>query len=224
MSTADGARTSWRDHPATRVLGSAFGWFSLSLALTLLFQAVNELAALGGFCARGGPYVIAVECTDAIVAFAPTSILGGLVTVFAGAMLAQGFGTAVLAFAWPALFVSLAVTFLRTFFLSGDLTGLIVGVLFVLMGLAPLVLVLRVAPQRMLVGRVDAQGRPFWEAHPERAQLFSLRRPTESTEPGENHASAGDWMLALGIALAASAGGIWLGVVWFTAVATASAA
>jgi hypothetical protein len=222
MSTPDTPeRRTWRDSAATRVLGSAFSWFSGALAITLLFQAVSELAALGGFCARGGPYVIAVECTDAIVIFAPTSILGGLVAVFIGAMLAQGFGTSVLAFAWPALFVSLAVTFLTSFALSGDLTGLLIGVLFVAMGLAPLVLLLKAAPQRMLLGTVDAQGRPFWEAHPARAHLLSLRRPPE---PGENHPSPGDWMLALGIAIAASIGGVALGIAWFTAVATAAVA
>lgn len=219
MSTVDGTRTTWRDHPATRVLASAFSWFSLALALTLLFQAVSELAALGGFCARGGPYVIAVECTDAIVVFAPSSILGGLVAVFAGAVLAQGFGTAVLAFAWPALFTSLAVTFVTTFVLRGDLSGLIIGVLFAAMGLAPLVLLLQAAPQRMLLGRVDAHGRPFWEARPARAHLLSLTRPPE---PGENHPSVGDWMLALGIAIVSSVGGIALGITWFSAVATAA--
>ncbi|MBX9472224.1 hypothetical protein [Microcella sp.] len=221
MSTDDSARGTWRDSALTRVLGSAFGWFAGALALTLLYQAVSELAALGGFCARGGPYVIAVECTDAIVVFAPGSILGGLVAVFVGAVLAQGFGTPVLAFAWPALFVSLAVSFFTTFFISGDLSGLLIGILFVAMGLAPLVLLLRAAPQRMLLGRVDAQGRPFWEAHPARAHLLSLRRPPE---PGENHPSVGDWMLSLGIAIASSVGGIALGVVWFTAVATAAGA
>lgn len=221
MTTDARSTRTWRDSALTRVLGSAFGWFAGALALTLLYQAVSELAALGGFCARGGPFEIAVECTDAIVVFAPTSIVGGLAAVFLGALLAQGFGTLVLAFAWPALFSSLAVVFLRTFFVSGDPTGLLIGIMFVLMGLTPLVVGLRAAPQRVLLGRVDAQGRPFWEAHPARAHLLSLRRPPE---PGENHPSIGDWMLSLGIAIVASAGGIALGVVWFTAVATSAGA
>lgn len=138
MSTGDDVTTSWRDLSATRVLGSAFSWSSLALALSLLFLAASELAALGDFCARGGPFEVAVECTDSIVIFAPGSILGGLVTVFTGALLAQGSGTAVLAFAWPAPFTSLAVTFLTTFVVSNDVTGLNIGVLFAAMGLAPL--------------------------------------------------------------------------------------
>lgn len=216
MTTESPSRSTWRDHPATRIAGSAFGWFSGALAITLLFQAVSALADLGGFCARGGPYEIAVECTDAIVAFAPTSILGGLVAVFIGTVLAGGFGASLMAFAWPALFVSLAVTFVRTFIVYGDWTSLFIGILFVVMGLAPLVLMLRAAGQRVLLGRVDAQGRPFWEAHPARAHLMSMRRPQE---PGENHPSAGDWVLSLGIAIAAVTLGIWLGIVWFGSVA-----
>ncbi|MEN9621449.1 MAG: hypothetical protein RL499_1642 [Actinomycetota bacterium] len=111
MTTDDRSRRSWRDTAATRVLGSAFGWFSAALAMTLLYQSVSALADLGGYCARGGPYVIAVECTDAIVAFTPTSIVGGMAAVFIGWSLSQGFGVSLLAFAWPGLFVSLSLTF-----------------------------------------------------------------------------------------------------------------
>ncbi len=205
MSTVDGVTTTWRDHPATRVLGSAFSWFSLALALTLLFQAVSELAAIGGFCARGGPYVIAVECTDAIVVFAPGSILGGLVCLFVGTMLAKRFGASAVAFAWPALFTSLAVTFVQTFITSGDWTLLITGVVFFAMGLIPLVLLLQVAAVRVLVGGVDVRGEPLSPATP------GARRP-----------GAAEWMLSLGIAVTSVAAGLWLAVVWFTAVATAA--
>ena len=216
MTTDAPVRRSWRDAAATRVFGSAFGWFSGSLAITLLFQSASALADLGGFCASGGPFVIEVECTDAIVAFTPTSILGGLVAVFIGALLAQGFGVSLLAFAWPALFVSLSITFFQTFVSRGDLTGLLIGIMFVVMGLAPLVFMMRAAPQRTVLGRVDAQGRPFWEAHPARPHVLSMRRPPE---PGENHPSAGDWALSLGVALVSSSLGVWLGIVWFSSVA-----
>ena len=33
---------------------------------------------LGGFCASGGPYVVAVECPDAVLATTPLSIFGGV--------------------------------------------------------------------------------------------------------------------------------------------------
>ncbi len=216
MTTDARSRSTWRNAPATRVFGSFFSWFSLALALTLLFLAVSALADLGGFCARGGPYVIAVECSDAIVAFTPTSILGGLVTVFLGAALAQGFGVAVLLFAWPALFVSLAVIFLQAFFASGDLTGLFIGILFIAMGLAPLVVALPAAPQRMLLGRVDAQGRAFSETRPARSAVLPLRPPAE---PGENPPTIGDWVLSFAVAITGLVLGLWLGVIWFASVA-----
>lgn len=216
MTTDARSRTTWRDQPATRVLGSAFGWFSGALAITLLFQSVTALSDLGGFCARGGPFEIAIECTDAIVAFTPTSVLGGLAAVFIGSLLAQGFGASMLAFAWPALFVSLSVTFFRSFALYADWSGLIIGIMFFAMGLAPLVLMLRAAPQRTILGRVDARGEAFWEPHPSQPHLLSLRRPKE---PGENHATAGDWVLSVGVAVVAVTAGVWLGVVWFGAVA-----
>lgn len=206
MSTVDGVTTTWRDHAAVRMLGSVVSWFSLALALTLLFQAVTELAALGGFCARGGPYVIAVECTDAIVIFAPGSILGGLVGLFLGTWLAQRFGASALAFAWPALFTSLAVTFVRTFVANSDWSLLITGVLFFAMGLVPLVLMLKVAAVRVLVGGVDVRGEPLWPGTP------GARRPGPA-----------EWMLSLSLMIAGVAAGLGLGVAWFAAVATAAA-
>ncbi|MBA4248604.1 MAG: hypothetical protein C0444_09980 [Microbacterium sp.] len=216
MTTDARSRSTWRDTAATRVLGSLFSWFSLALALTLLLQSVSALADLGGFCARGGPFVIEVECTDAIVAFTPTSILGGLAAVFVGTLLAQGFGVVVWIFAWPALFVSLAMIFLRSFFVNGDLTGLFIGILFIAMGLAPLFLALPAAPQRMLLGRVDAQGRAFSEARPARPYILSMRPPPE---PGENPPTISDWVLSFGVAISGLVLGIWLGVVWFASVA-----
>ena len=203
MSTVDGIATTWRDHPATRVLGSAFSWFSLVLALTLLFQAVSELAALGGFCARGGPYVIAVECTDAIVVFAPGSIIGGLISLFIGTFLAKRFGASAVALAWPALFTSLAVIFVQTFIASGDWSLLLTGVVFFAMGLVPLALLLKVAMVRIFVGGVDVRGEPLWPATP------GARRP-----------GAAEWMLSLGIAISCAIAGFWLAIVWFAAVAT----
>lgn len=216
MTMEPPARRTWRDAAATRVVGSALGWFSTALALTLLYRSADALAALGGYCARGGPYVVAVECTDAIALFMPVSIVGGLLLLAIGTALAQGFGTPVWLYAWPGLFVSLSIVFFRTFLLGGDAVGLFLGLLFLVMGLAPLALIVPAAPQRMLIGRVDAQGSAFWEAHPARPHLLSWRAPEA---PGVNRASASDWALSLGIAITASAFGMWLGAGWFAAVA-----
>lgn len=182
-----------------RVLGSAFGWFAASLAITLLTQVSLAVSDLGGFCARGGPYEIAVECSDAIVVFAPTSIIGGLAAVFASVLLTRGFGVSLATFAWPMLFVSLGSVFLRGFVVRGDVVGLVIGIVFIIMGLVPLVAVLRMAPRRVLVGTVDARG-----------QLFT-----------ETPATAADWLLSLSTAALSSGAGVAAGIAWFAAVATA---
>ncbi len=210
------AQRTWRDAAALRVLGSVLAWFSTAVALTLLYRSTDALAALGGYCARGGPYVIAVECTDAIALFMPLSILGGLAALAIGTGLARGFGTPTWLYAWPGLFVSLSIVFFRTFLLGGDGVGLFLGLLFLVMGLAPLAVILPAAPQRMLIGRVDARGRAFWEAHPARAHLLSMAAPAS---PGDNRASAADWVLSLGIAVGASALGVAVGAAWFSSVA-----
>jgi hypothetical protein len=216
MTDETPVRRTWRDTAVVRVLGSVLAWFSTAAALTLLYRSADALAALGGYCARGGPYVIAVECTDAIAIFMPLSIVGGLAALAIGTGLAGGFGTPTWLYAWPGLFVSLSVVFFRTFLLGGDGVGLFLGLLFLVMGLAPLALILPAAPQRMLIGRVDAQGRAFWEAHPARAHLLSLRTPAA---PGENRATAADWALSLGIAIVAATLGVAVGGAWFSSVA-----
>jgi hypothetical protein len=48
--------------------------------------------------------------------------------------------------------------------------------------------------------------------------VLSLRTPPAA---GENHPSAGDWMLALSAAVVPALGGVWLGLVWFGSVAGA---
>ena len=214
MTTDHGHRTGWRDHPATRVLGSALGWFGLALALTLLVQASAALSDLGGFCARGGAFEITVECADAIDAFLVWPELAGLVAVGVSLFLTRGFGTPVAVYAWSAVFVSLGGVFVRSFFERGDWSSLIIGVVFALVAIAPLAVVLPAAPQRLVLGRVDVRGHPFSDTHLSRPGIVARTPPAP---PGENPPSAADWMLSLGIVVAASSLAITLGTVWFTA-------
>ncbi|MEQ1854678.1 MAG: hypothetical protein ABMA01_24180, partial [Chthoniobacteraceae bacterium] len=90
----------WRKSPLVRIVGSAGSWFLFSLSFSLLFQVTITVMALGGTCASGGPYEIAVECPDNVAAFAPLSIFGGLLSVGVSLFLAQGFGTPLSAWAW----------------------------------------------------------------------------------------------------------------------------
>jgi hypothetical protein len=70
-------------------------------------------------------------------------------------------------------------------------------------------------PRRILIGRVDAQGRPWWQAHPEQRTLWG-RHP--SMPDDAHYPRAGDWALSLGVAAASVALGVWLGVLWFASI------
>lgn len=206
---------SWRDAPLVRVLGSALSWFLFTLSFTLLFQVSLAVMALGGSCASGGPYQIEVECPEGVVAFAPLSFFGGFLAVAVSIFLARGFGTPLLSLAWPILFVGLGGAFLMTFFLGQDLVGLIVGGLFVVMGLAPLVLELRASPQRVFIGQRAADGRQFYEGEKARRSLVSMQRPNPE---GAIPATAGHWALALGVTIVFGVLGYLAGMAWFAAV------
>ena len=112
-------RTNWRDSPLVRIAGSAVSWFVFALSFTLLFQVSTSVLALGGYCASGGAYEIAVQCPDAVSFFAPLSIFMGLAGVFLGVYLSQGFGTPLQTWAWPILFCGLGGAFLFGFFVAG---------------------------------------------------------------------------------------------------------
>ena len=99
---------------------------------------------LGGFCASGGPYEIAVECPDAVVATTPLSIFGGFLSaglmLWGGAALG-GSWISLVFLAWPALFLTLGWNFLAYGFFPPEggwvWSWIVCGVLFVLMGGVP---------------------------------------------------------------------------------------
>jgi hypothetical protein len=150
-------------------------WFLFSLCFTLLFLSSVTVIGLGGFCASGGPYAIATECPDSVVAFTPLSVFGGLIAVGLSVFLAQGFGTPLVTWAWPILFCGLGLAFLGGFVSQGDLTGLFLGIMFEVMGFVPLVLELRGSPQRVFLGQFSASGVQFYEGDGARKSMMSFR-------------------------------------------------
>lgn len=203
---------SWRKQSWIRVLGSAGSWFLFALCFTLLFLVSTTVMGLGGFCASGGPYVIAVECPDNVVAYAPLSIFGGLAAVAIGVFLAQGFGTPLVSWAWPILFCGLGLAFLSEFFGTGDPTGLIIGLMFEIMGVVPLILELRGSVQRVFLGQFNAAGVQFYEGESARSSLMSPLTPN----PGEAVApTAANWAASIGILVVACAAGIQVGRIAF---------
>jgi hypothetical protein len=193
--------------------GAALSWFMFSLNFTLLYLVTFVVMSLGGSCASGGPYEIAVQCPDNVALFAPLSIFGGLAAVGVSIALAQGFGTPLTTWAWPVLFVGLGSAFLLAFIFGHDLIGLIIGTMFVLMGLAPLVLELRGSPQRVFLGQFTAGGKQFFEGDRARRSLLS---PTAVNPEAAVIPTLAHWALSLGITVVAAAAGYLTAVAWFT--------
>jgi hypothetical protein len=118
-------------------------------SITLLFLGMRSVMDIGGACADGGPYVTAQPCPSG-TAFAMVSAMFGL---FGAAGLIMWFGSqistaaaSVVALGWPALFLSLGWNFIAYGFHPPDgepgvVWGwLIPGILFWIMGAAPLVI------------------------------------------------------------------------------------
>lgn len=194
------------------MVGSAASWFLFVLSFTLLVNVSVAVMAVGGSCASGGPYVIAVECPEGVAAFAPLSIFGGLFAVAISLFLAQGFGTPLTTWAWPILFCGLGVVFLLGFFLAGDIIGLVIGVMFELMGLAPLILELRGSLQRVFLGQRAANGVQFYEGENARRSLMSMGavNPDGAIQPTAPH-----WLFALAIAIGFGYLGYVVAGLWF---------
>ena len=171
-----------------RVAGSAASWFFVSLGAGLLFAVTARVMAVGGSCASGGPYEIAVPCPPGVELLVPLALVSAALGIVAMIVFAPDFGVSLIGFGWLLLFGGLGVFFLQAFFGFGDPVGLIVGIVFVVMGVVPLGYLLFTVPRVVFLGRSDAHGR--------------LYAPDGSQHPG-----ASDYVLSIGIWLLASAAG-----------------
>jgi len=127
------------------------GVVGLAACLTLIFMSMRAVMNVGGFCAEGGPYVIETHCPEGV----PLLLVGGIFGLFGfgglmlwkGAMLGGPYA-GLAALAWPVLFISLGWNFLDYGLFNtpegeGIVWGWVIpGVLFVIMGVAPLLAVL----------------------------------------------------------------------------------
>lgn len=203
--------------PLWRVAGSLASWLLFSLCFTLLYLGSSTVMGLGGYCASGGPYQIEVQCPEAVVMFVPLSIFGGLGAVALGVLLARGFGTPLLSWAWPILFVGLGAAFLIASAQPGGITFLICGVLFLAMGGFPLVLEVRASLRALFLGTTDAGDRPFVAEGTPRGTLWRVAtRRDDQADPVAP--TAGDWALSLGILVAGVVLGVYLGFLLFRSV------
>jgi hypothetical protein len=203
MINPEPSRSGARDNPLIRLLGSVLSWLLFSLSFTLLVQAVFGVMSVGGACASGNtPYVIAHQCPDVTV-WATPAVFGGLASVALGVWLAQGFGTSLANLAWPILFGVLGGVFVSSF----ELVGYILGGMFLIMALVPLVLSLRASAQRVFLGAVNLRGQRFVEG--ERSRPTPLNFNFASSE-NPVAATFGNWALSLVLWIGSSALGFWL--------------
>lgn len=178
----------WRQRWPARPAGSAASWFFVTLGAGLLFTVTGRVMAVGGSCASGGPYEIAVPCPDGVELLIPLALLSAGLGVVAMVLFSPDFGVSLFGFGWLLLFGGLGTFFLQAFFVHGDPIGLIVGGVFALMGVVPLVYLLVNAPRAVFLGRVDARGRLY---------------TPEGTRPPRPR----DYLLSIGLCLFASGAG-----------------
>ncbi len=133
--------------PFVRIIIALLSLAVVAAALTILFLGMRSVMAIGGYCASGGPYVIAQKCPDGAWLI-PVGIIVGLIAAFGYAMAAAALpGPRLWPLLWPALFLSLGWNFLE-FGLnppigSGVAWGwLVCAIAFFVMGAAPLAFVL----------------------------------------------------------------------------------
>jgi len=210
--------------PGWRIAGSFVSWFAFVFFFMGLFQVSGVVIGLGGFCASGGAYEISVECPEAVVIFAPLGIFGMMAAVVVGLVFAREFGTPLVLWAWPILFVGLGAQFFAGAFIDGQVAvvNILLGLMFVVMGVIPLWWSIRAGVQPFLLGNANALDQQFVYRDTGRKSLFGPRYEKDAAEPVVP--TAGDWTLSLGILLAAVVLGGYLSVLAFNAVGSSGAA
>ncbi len=157
-------RIVWRGTQAALALAGVV------IGITWLNRVSASVMEIGGSCGSGGPYGIAHPCPQGAW-MAPVGILGGLVCLGVYALRRPPGSPQLLFLAWPALFGSLGVQFVRAALDDGQAGGFwFCGVLFLAMALVPLALAVANDP-RSLARALLGDGR----AEPERPETTSSR-------------------------------------------------
>lgn len=129
--------------PVTRWLACLIGWAGFTACLIVLTICMLEVTSAGGFCAQGGPYVIATQCPHQVTVLIPFTV--PLMLLFVGVSLfAGGFGAKLWALFWSALFCTLGGAFLYSLKFPGypASAAYTCGILFLIMGGVPLLALL----------------------------------------------------------------------------------
>lgn len=195
-----------------RYLGMAVSWVGFAMSFTILFLSMRAVLAVGGYCAEGGPYVIQTHCPGSIGWLTPLSIFLGLASVAIGVLVARGLGASIVLLAWPVLFIGLSLNFLQAGFPADgtvEVSGLLLGAMFLVMGAVPFVLWLR--------SRGNA---PAMVAGTSRIDGESVGSVTVDFRAGADQEGPGlrtiDYLVLVSLWLLEVAAGVWLGALWFT--------
>ena len=137
-----------RQDPRLRdVLLLALGAAGTALCITLMYQGMRAVMAIGGACADGGPYVPVQPCPDGVAVSMVFSsfglfLFGGIATWYGARV--GGIWVAAPLLAWSGLFLSLGWNFIDLGIVNppggdGVVWGwAIPGVMFIVMGAVPL--------------------------------------------------------------------------------------
>jgi hypothetical protein len=209
-------RSSVLANPVFKLFAYAFSWFVFTMSFALLALSLVAVAAVGGFCASGNTaYQITTQCPDVATDFIPWVIFTGLIAVGIGVIFANGIGFQLRVWAWPILFGSLSAIF----FAGGGVEGILLGLMFVIMALVPLVIELRASVQRVFLGSFNIFGQQFREG-PKAQPSFSSRKmpnPPDAVRPG-----IGDWAVDLLGFLVPAVAGLYLSYAWIVALTSSA--
>lgn len=122
--------------------------FLFTFSLVMIYNGMRGVMELGGFVASGGPYQIAHQAPDYVWLF-PVFINVMVISMIASPFLGKKVnGPNLMSLSWSALFISLGWNFTEFGFRAlkeagGGIGWIICAVLFMAMGLIPLVLIIR---------------------------------------------------------------------------------
>jgi hypothetical protein len=190
----------------------AVSWVGFAMSFTILFLSMRAVLAVGGYCAEGGPYVIQTHCPGSIGWLTPLSILLGLASVAIGVLVARGLGASIVLLAWPVLFIGLSLNFLQAGFPADgtvEVSGLLLGAMFLVMGAVPFVLWLRSRgnASAMVAGTSRIDGESVGSV------TVDFRAGADQEGPGLRTI---DYLVLVPLWLLEVAVGVWLGALWFT--------
>lgn len=217
---ADDARPEPPDRiagPGWRIAGAAGGWLLFTFFAALVLRASMAVMDLGGSCASGGPYVIAVECPRAVLFVVPWAFFLTLAAVIAGAAIQRGFGTPLLSWAWGLSFGALGVESLIGGIVHGAFWFVVGGLLFLLLSVPVLVFEYRQSPLRFFFGATNLREEGFIVRTGRLKRMFG-KKPSKVDYVQSVEATPADGVIALAATVPFAILGSWLGWITFDAL------